>query len=298
MAGYTKLFSRILDSTIWREDDKTRLLWITMLALADQDGVVQCTVPGLADRAKVSLEACEKALERFQSPDKYSWSQEDGGRRIRVVEGGWFLINHDKYRALLSKEDQREKTRLRVKRHRQKNKEGSNASVTLANACNDKHKQIQKQEADTKAEETSHLSERTENQILEIARSNPANAHRQIGNVCPRDQAEVILDAIARDGFDLVIAGTRNLAEAVTQWPPGEHRFIPNILKFYRDSEYLKDPAIWRRDGTQQASTSAASQRTDNNRRNLFEAVRSHVSNRDGLDRAEFKDGTDGGTAS
>ena len=137
-AGYTKLFSRILDSTIWREDDKTRILWITMLAMANQHGVVECTIPGLADRARISIKECESALQRFQQPDKYSWSKEKQGRRIEAVDGGWFLINHDKYRQLLSREDQREKTRLRVARYRYRN-----ASVTLGNAGNDKQKQIQ-----------------------------------------------------------------------------------------------------------------------------------------------------------
>jgi hypothetical protein len=118
MSGYTKLFSRILDSTIWREDSDTKVLWITMLAMADQDGVVHATIPGLADRARISIEKCEQALDKFQEPDKYSWSKEEAGRRIRSVAGGWFLINHAKYRALMCYEEQKEKTRLRVQRHR------------------------------------------------------------------------------------------------------------------------------------------------------------------------------------
>jgi hypothetical protein len=136
MAGYTKLFSRILDSTIWREDDKTRILWITMLAMTDQDGIVQCTIPGLADRARITIKECEDALERFQTPDKYSWSKEDEGRRVRAVEGGWFLINHAKYRALMSQEEQREKTRLRVQRWREKNALPNVTNVTR-NESND-----------------------------------------------------------------------------------------------------------------------------------------------------------------
>lgn len=140
MSGYAKLFSRILDSTIWREDDTTRILWIAMLALADRDGVVQCTIPGLADRARITLEQCEHALERFQLPDKYSWSKEEEGRRIKTVEGGWFLINHAKYRALMSKDEQREKTRIRVAGWRKSNgKQNSLHSVTgvTSNESND-----------------------------------------------------------------------------------------------------------------------------------------------------------------
>jgi hypothetical protein len=136
MPGYTKLFSRILDSTIWREDDKTRILWITMLAMADQDGIVHCTVPGLADRARISLDECESALVRFQKPDKYSWSRDDEGRRIKVVDGGWFLINHAKYRAFMSYEEQKEKTRIRVQKWRERQSLRTVTTVT-GNESND-----------------------------------------------------------------------------------------------------------------------------------------------------------------
>ncbi len=33
--AYTKLFHSIVTSTIWRETDPTRIVWITMLALAE-----------------------------------------------------------------------------------------------------------------------------------------------------------------------------------------------------------------------------------------------------------------------
>ena len=48
MAGYTKLFNSILQSTIWREDDKTRIVWITLLAMADKNGIAETSLPSLA----------------------------------------------------------------------------------------------------------------------------------------------------------------------------------------------------------------------------------------------------------
>lgn len=103
-----------------------------MLAMANKGGVVEATIPGLADMARISIEDCEAALFRFQQPDKYSWSKEREGRRLEEVEGGWFIINHDKYRNLLSKEDQAEKTRLRVARFRAKS-----VTAVTSNECND-----------------------------------------------------------------------------------------------------------------------------------------------------------------
>lgn len=98
MTGYTKLFSSIVNSTIWREDATICKVWVTMLALKDQHGNVDASVPGLADIARVSIEECEKALRIFLSPDPYSRSKEHEGRRIKEITGGWHVLNHDLYK--------------------------------------------------------------------------------------------------------------------------------------------------------------------------------------------------------
>jgi len=108
MAGWTKLYSSIVTSTIWREPDNVRLVWITMLAMADRKGAVEASVPGLADMARVTLADCVSALERLAEPDKWSRSQENEGRRIVAVDGGWLLLNHAKYRAVRDDEKRRE----------------------------------------------------------------------------------------------------------------------------------------------------------------------------------------------
>lgn len=113
MSGYyTKLDSGITDSTIWQAPDTTRLVWITMLAMADQNGYVGASMPGLAGRARVSLEACIAAIHTLESPDEWSRTRENEGRRIGPAEGGWVLLNHAKYRAKQSAEDRRERSRL------------------------------------------------------------------------------------------------------------------------------------------------------------------------------------------
>jgi hypothetical protein len=106
--GFTKLFGSLLASTVWREDDKTRIVWITLLAMADQRGVAEGSIPGIADLARVSLEDCEKALARLQEPDRYSRSQDHEGRRIQAVEGGFLVLNYSRYRAKLSEDERRE----------------------------------------------------------------------------------------------------------------------------------------------------------------------------------------------
>lgn len=107
MPGYAKLFSSIIHSTIWREPDHRRILWVTMLALKDQHGVVEASVPGLADAARISLESVLDGLLAFQQPDRWSRNQSEEGRRIREVQGGWLVLNHQHYRDLMSLEERR-----------------------------------------------------------------------------------------------------------------------------------------------------------------------------------------------
>ena len=136
MSGYTKLFNSILASTIWRADDKTRLVWITMLAMADKHGVVEASIPGLADFARVSLPDCELALEALSAPDLWSRSQEQEGRRIQAIDGGWWLINHGKYRASLSVDERREYLRRKQAEYRQRNRQRKKS--TSVNNVSDK----------------------------------------------------------------------------------------------------------------------------------------------------------------
>ena len=108
MTGYTKLFGSIVDSTIWRESKETKIVWITMLAKANRDGIVESSLPGLADSSRVSIPECEEALKHLSSPDIYSRTKAHEGRRIQEVDGGWIILNHAKYRAKMNADERRE----------------------------------------------------------------------------------------------------------------------------------------------------------------------------------------------
>ena len=133
MPGYTPLFSSIVTSSIWGEDNDTRILWITMLAMADMHGVVDGSVPGLAHVARIPVKACERALKSLSAPDRYSRTQELEGRRIVKVEGGWRIVNHAIYRqkAKSRAEDQR---RYRDRKRAERMKKQTSNTTTNANA--------------------------------------------------------------------------------------------------------------------------------------------------------------------
>lgn len=132
MSGFAKIFGSILDSSIWDEPAHTRLVWVTMLAMADGNGHVAAAVPGLARRARVTVEQCVDALATLSSPDRYDRSGVDEGRRIRSVQGGWDIINHRHYR-----EAQSPGARRVAEHRRRKRQEGQSLQCNDVTVGND-----------------------------------------------------------------------------------------------------------------------------------------------------------------
>ena len=137
MSGFTKLVPEIVMSSIWNESPEVRCVWITMLAIKDENGIVLGTEETLARIANVTLQHVTDAIERFSSPDKNSRTPDNEGRRIAKYDGGWIVLNHGKYRA--NDAVLREKTRERVRRFREKRAmekgdQTGNVTVTLPSA--------------------------------------------------------------------------------------------------------------------------------------------------------------------
>ena len=118
--AYVKLFQSMLTSTVWSESDSTRIVFVTMLLMADKNGEVLGSIPGIARFAGVSIDSCSAAIERLSSPDKYSSSKLADGRRIVAIDGGWELVNHAKYREMASKEDSQHSAAERKRRQRER----------------------------------------------------------------------------------------------------------------------------------------------------------------------------------
>ena len=115
---FTKLFSSITESTVWCEPDQVRIVWIAMLAMADRNGRVWASIPGLANRARVPVEAARMAIERFLAPDPDSRTPDYEGRRIEAIDGGWRLLNHEKYRQIRDEESVKESKRRYINERR------------------------------------------------------------------------------------------------------------------------------------------------------------------------------------
>lgn len=131
---YNKLFTKILDSSIWLEDDATRIVWLTLIAVMDEDGFCQfASAANIAHRARVSVPDAERAIACLESADRHSSDPDHDGRRIERVPGGWMVLNAIKYRQFVTRAVIRDQTRERVTRFREK-KRISNATKAECNA--------------------------------------------------------------------------------------------------------------------------------------------------------------------
>lgn len=220
MPGYTKLFNSILASTIWLEDDQTRIVWIAMLAMADKNGVVEAAMPGLANIARVSQKACKAALEKLQGPDPHSRSQEHEGRRIAAIDGGWQVLNHPKYRAKMGQDERREYNRIRQRAYRAGVTPASTDVANVNDASHDVDNVAHAEaEADTKAKESlktlpqsepSPVCGNVENSNLK-APSTFQNQEKQIKDA-QRELARDPNSEGAKRAFDEAVAQIKQLA--------------------------------------------------------------------------------------
>jgi len=261
---FTKLFNSILDSTIWQEPLETKVVWITMLAMCDRTGEVHASVPGLAKRAGVTLQQCNAALACLESPDEYSRTKTHDGRRIREIDGGWELLNHAKYRALLSAEERREYNKNKQaqyraeKAEREKCKNVNDMSMTVNDNVSNAHITDAEAEADTKKKKKAITCPQAD--VPEIAfiwsNSPPAgkmrSSKKQLAEAWKKlrikptiEELKTGLDAWNkcpkwRDGYAegihiwLTNEQWENLPEAATNKPNGQHKGIEEIIPLRR----------------------------------------------------------------
>jgi hypothetical protein len=125
-----------------------------MLAMADHAGRIWASIPGLANRARVSIERCEEALGTLMSPDKYSRTKDHDGRRISEIDGGWRLLNHAKYKAIRDEESIKESKRryINERRAREREAQASPTDVYTNSTSSTVDRSRANAEADTESE--------------------------------------------------------------------------------------------------------------------------------------------------
>ena len=77
---------------------------------------------GLARISNISLDEAKEAIECFLAPDPESRTRDKDGRRLEPIEGGYRVINFEKYRTKCSDNQYKAQTAKRVARWREKQK--------------------------------------------------------------------------------------------------------------------------------------------------------------------------------
>lgn len=126
---YAKLDSEIIASTVWLEPHTTFRVWICLLARKDQYGRVYGSIPGIAHLCRVTLEECRTAFDAFLSPDPYSRTKDYDGRRIEEIDGGWRILNSDKFRDRVDQEHQKRRHAKNQAAYRERQKGSSDRSL-------------------------------------------------------------------------------------------------------------------------------------------------------------------------
>lgn len=248
MTGYTKLFSSIIASTIWREDKETKIVWITILAMADKNGSVEASIPGLADMARVSVKECEKALKCLESSDPYSRTKEHEGRRIEPVDGGWLVLNHAKYREKMDDVERREY--LRIKKQESRARLGQQS----VNKCHEPSTESTQAEAEAEAEAQAQAF-----QPPSPRSASPQDvAFEEFWAQYPKkagkgDAAKAFKKKKCAAILPQILSGVR-LAKASHQWTKDGGQFIPNPATWLNREGWLDDPSTWPTNGSTPAA--------------------------------------------
>lgn len=107
---FAKVFFQIFESSI-SDDYLVRHVFMDLLVLSDEDGVVDKTPRAIARITNVPLEIVETAIEKLSAPDPESRTPDEDGRRIVLIDGnrnwGWRIVNYDKYRKIRDEEARR-----------------------------------------------------------------------------------------------------------------------------------------------------------------------------------------------
>jgi hypothetical protein len=244
--GYCKLFTDIVTSTIWHTPNDCRVLWVTMLALKDEQNICRATVPALAKICDITTDKCEEYLQQFQEPDKFSRSQEYDGRRIERVEGGYLILNGQKYRDMLRGQERRDYIRQKVAEHRDRvNKcKQSNQSKPIAEA-----------EAQAKAEadlspvvpaEESKVPESKEKVRRLTPVSNPecdAIYQAYPKKVAKKVALKAIAKAIKSFPADSILIATKKMGDL---WKhETDFQYCPNPATWFNEWRFNDDPSTW-----------------------------------------------------
>jgi hypothetical protein len=125
---YSPLWSKVVHSSLWRENDAVVKVFLTMIAVKDSDHIVRLDAMGIGNLARKDEAETLRILAILQAPDtKRIEKQPFDGRRIEKVADGWLVLNGDKYREMMRTANRNAYQAQKQREYRNKKKFGPSA---------------------------------------------------------------------------------------------------------------------------------------------------------------------------
>lgn len=227
---FVKLSCGITKSSVWFESPATRVVWIALLTEADQYGFVRASYPGMLHIANVPKDDFDKALEILESPDQMSRTPNYEGRRIERVDGGWRILNYEKYRQY-SYSGTKEAERKRKQRERKINGLNDKSGTKVG--------QVTKgmgHSASASISASSSVSDQEKEEIVKRGREYSEERLKQIASVVE------ILNTECDTSFRSTSAATRKHINARIE--EGYHRADFEAVVRFKREEWGGDPKM------------------------------------------------------
>jgi hypothetical protein len=200
-----------------------------MLAMADRKGRVWASIPGLANRSRVSVESAQKAINKFLGPDPFSRTPDHEGRRIEVIDGGWRLLNYQKYRDVRDEESVKESKRRYISNRRASEKQQLTQNVENVEQCRTLSIQAEAEaEADNIHTHASRSVSANEDQVLSVYNAYPKK-------VAKPNALRAIKKALQKVPFATLLALTQEYAQLVAN---KERQYIPHPASWFNSEGY------------------------------------------------------------
>ena len=123
---FAKVFYQIFESSI-SDDYLVRHVFMDLLVLADEEGVIDKTPKAISRITNVPIEIVQAAIEKLCLPDDESRTPDEDGCRLVLIDKhrnwGWRIVNYLKYRNIRDEEARRISNRSYKREQRAKARE-------------------------------------------------------------------------------------------------------------------------------------------------------------------------------
>jgi hypothetical protein len=219
--------------------------------MADSRGRVFGSIPGIANRARISVESARIAMSTFLSPDPDSRTPVAEGRRIETIDGGWRLINHEKYREIRDHESIKEAKRRYINKRREEERKAKGVDQGVDNVDHSRsdvdrcrHNAEAEAEADKTKEKTTSLSPSAQptkkNTTLEGFVSFWSAYPKKIG----KGAAETAWKKAKVNGHLSEVLSALDSQKRSDQWTRDNGQYIPNPATWINQRRWEDDPTV------------------------------------------------------